>query len=106
MLGSVTRLYGMSKLHIQPPAKDKKAKDDVWQHQCPIPQRSCAGLISVRHRRSWGEAQTHLAVLPFKPKYRLAHPENYLFSLSKKIYSGSKDSNNKLIDFEKGSTAI
>ena len=33
---------------------------------------------------------TRRSVLLFKPKYRLAHPENYLFSLSKKIFSGSK----------------
>ena len=33
------------------------------------------------------------AVLPVKPNYRLGHPENYLFSLSKKIFN-----------FEKGST--
>ena len=28
--------------------------------------------------------------LPFQPKYRLAHPENSLFSLSKKLFSGLK----------------
>ena len=33
---------------------------------------------------------TCVAVLPFQPKYRLAHPGNHLFSLSKKIFSGSK----------------
>ena len=26
------------------------------------------------------------AVLPFQPKHRLAHPGNYLFTLSKKIF--------------------
>ena len=30
------------------------------------------------------------SVLPFWPKYRLGHPENYLFSLSKKLFLGSK----------------
>ena len=29
-------------------------------------------------------------VLLFQPKYRLIHPENYSFSLSKKIFSRSK----------------
>ena len=29
-------------------------------------------------------------VLPFQPLYRLAHPENYLFSLSVNIFSRSK----------------
>ena len=37
------------------------------------------------------------SVLPFQPKYRLGHPENYLFSLSKKAFSGSKYSHKKLI---------
>ena len=43
-------------------------------------------------------------VLLFKPKYRLGHPENYLFLLSKKIFSGSKHPKNKLFDFENRST--
>ena len=30
------------------------------------------------------------AVLLFQPKYRLGHPENYLFLLSKNIFTGSK----------------
>ena len=44
-------------------------------------------------------------MLPFKPNYRLAHPENYLFLLSKEIFSGSKYQKNILFNFEKGSTA-
>ena len=44
-----------------------------------------------------------VAVLPFWPKYRLAHPGNYLFSLSVNILSGSKYPKNILFDFEKGS---
>ena len=32
----------------------------------------------------------HQAVLLFKPKHRIGHPENYVFSLSEKIFSGSK----------------
>ena len=43
-------------------------------------------------------------VLPFQPNYRSGHPENYLFSLSKKIFSGSKYPKIKLFNFEKGST--
>ena len=46
------------------------------------------------------------AVLPFLPNYRLAHPENYLFLLSKKIFSGSKYPKIILFNFEKGSTAF
>ena len=43
-------------------------------------------------------------MLPFWPNYGLGHPENYLFSLSKKISSGSKYQKIKLFNFEKGST--
>ena len=43
-------------------------------------------------------------VLPLQPKYKAAHPENYLFSLSEKVFPGSKYPKNKLFDFEKGST--
>ena len=65
----------------------------------------CAGdaLVQV----CFSHAQTFYgAVLPFWPKYRLGHPENYLFSLPKKIFSGSKYPKIKLLDFEKGSTAM
>ena len=44
------------------------------------------------------------SVLPFQPKYRLAHPKFYLFTLSKTTLSGSKCPNNILFYFEKGST--
>ena len=44
------------------------------------------------------------SVLPFLPNYRLAHPDNYLFLLSKKIFSGSKYPKHILFNFEKGST--
>ena len=46
------------------------------------------------------------SVLLFQPKYRLGHPENYLFLLSKKVFTGSKYAKNKLINFEKRNTAI
>ena len=45
------------------------------------------------------------AVVIFWPKYRLAHPENCLFSLSKNIFSGSKYPTNVLFNFGKRSTA-
>ena len=51
------------------------------------------------------EVSIRSPVLPFWPNYRLGHPENYLFSLSKKIFSGSKYPKIKLFNFEKGSTA-
>ena len=56
-----------------------------------------------------GSAQvaTNVAVQPmllFQPKYRLGHPENYLFSLFKKIFSGSKYPKNILFNFEKRCT--
>ena len=44
-------------------------------------------------------------VVRFKPKYRLAHPENYLFSLSKKNFSGWKYPKKYIFYFGKGSTA-
>ena len=40
----------------------------------------------------------------FLPKHRLGHPENYLFSLSKQIFSGSKYPKNILFKFENRST--
>ena len=43
-------------------------------------------------------------VVLFQPKYRLAHPENYLFSLSKRILSESKYPRKILFNFEKIST--
>ena len=43
-------------------------------------------------------------VLPFQPKYRLSHPENYLFLLSKKLFTGSEYPKNKLFNFEKNFT--
>ena len=44
------------------------------------------------------------AVVIFWPKYRLAHPENDLFSLSNNIFSGSKYPKNISFNFEKRST--
>ena len=44
-------------------------------------------------------------VLPFQPKYRLGHPENYLFLLSKKLFIGSKYPKINLFNFEKNFTA-
>ena len=44
------------------------------------------------------------AVLPFQPKYRVGHPENYLFLLSNKLFIGSKYQKNKLLKFEKNFT--
>ena len=44
------------------------------------------------------------AVLLFQPKYRLSHPEKYLFSLYNKIFSGSKYPKNILFNFEKRNT--
>ena len=49
-------------------------------------------------------SQKSRAVVIFWPKYRLAHPENYLFSLSKNIFSGSKYPKKILFNFEKRST--
>ena len=39
------------------------------------------------------------SVLPFQPKYRLGHPENYLFLPSKKYIYRIKVSNNKFNKF-------
>ena len=36
----------------------------------------------------------------YYPKYRIGHPENYLFSLSKKIFSGPKYPTNILRNFD------
>ena len=46
------------------------------------------------------------AVLPFWPKYRLGHPENYLFLLSKKSFIGSKYPKINLFHFEKNFTVM
>ena len=60
----------------------------------------------------WAESEqlcaTHRngSVLPFQPKYRLGHPENHLFSLSVKMFSGSKYPENSLFHFEEGSTGM
>ena len=40
-------------------------------------------------------------VFPFLPKYRLGHPENYLFLLSKNRYTGSKYPKINKFNFEK-----
>ena len=45
-------------------------------------------------------------VVIFGPKYQSTHPENYLFSLSKKIFSGSKYPKNSFFNFEKRSTGL
>ena len=45
-------------------------------------------------------------VLLFQPKYQLGHTENYMFLLSKKIFSCSKYTTNNLFDFEKRSTSV
>ena len=39
-----------------------------------------------------------------QPKYRLGHPENYLFLLPKNIFEGSKYPQMNLFDFEKNFT--
>ena len=44
------------------------------------------------------------SVILFWPKHRSDHPENYLFSLSKKMFSGSKYVKDILFYFEKRST--
>ena len=46
-------------------------------------------------------SQVCLTVLPFQPNYRLGHPENYLFSLSKKNIFWIKVSENKIRYFWK-----
>ena len=56
------------------------------------------GLADVVQVRS-------LPVLPFQPKYRLGHPEIFLFLLSKKVLTGSKYPKNRLFSFEKNFTA-
>ena len=44
------------------------------------------------------------SVLPFKPKYRLGHPKNYLFSLLKKYFLDQSIQKIFYFIFEKGST--
>ena len=62
---------------------------------------SCASQQMNVHRMRtvWNSS-----VLPLKPNLRLGHPENYLFSLSKKILFESKYPKNILFIVEKGST--
>ena len=46
-----------------------------------------------------------VAVVLFWLKYRLGHPENYLLSLSSKLFSGSKYPKNSIFNFENRSIA-
>ena len=52
----------------------------------------------------WHEQLVRCPVVLFWLKYRLPHHGNYLFSLSNKIFSGSKHPHTTLFNFEKGST--
>ena len=45
-------------------------------------------------------------VLPFQPKFCLGHPENYLFLLSKNLFTGSKYPKFDLLNFEKYFTGV
>ena len=49
----------------------------------------------------WATLPRLHSVLPFKPEYRLGHPENYLFLLSKNIFTGSKYPKKIIIKFWK-----
>ena len=51
----------------------------------------------VRKYKLASRANDWALVLPFSPKYRLVHPENYLFLLSKKMFSGSNYPTNYFI---------
>ena len=53
--------------------------------------------------RSDHRIQSYQQCFP-QPKYRLGHPENQLFLLSKKIFSGSKYPKNNIFKFEYRST--
>ena len=67
--------------------------------------RMCfTSFIKPRHAKH-ACAQLADPVVKFWPNYRSTHPENYLFSLSKKFFSGSKHPKNSLFNFEKRSTA-
>ena len=43
-------------------------------------------------------------MLPFQPKHRLGHPENYLFLIPEKLFIGSKYPKIVLFNFEKNFT--
>ena len=62
------------------------------------------GHMSFGFENKITDSQAWWTVLPFRPNDRLAHPENYLFLLSRKIFSWSKYPINILFNFEKGST--
>ena len=66
----------------------------------------CVANIFVGHVEDawWIVHSPSLPVLPFKPKYRLGHPENYLFLLSKNIFTGSKYPKINWFAFEKNFT--
>ena len=59
------------------------------------------GCIEPKNGLACALSSTPVAVLLFKPKYRLGPSENYLFLLSKNIFSGSKYPKIKLFNFEK-----
>ena len=81
-----------------------KSDDNTWIHiQSEL----------IRHRRLFSP-YPHLCgwllscsqtVVIFWPKYRSTHLETYLFSLSKRMFPGSKYPKNIYFNFEKRSTA-
>ena len=65
-------------------------------------------VCDAAHTLKNGSSKVHLACsltsyqcFFLSRNYRLGHPENYLFLLSKNLFTGSKYPKNKLINFEK-----
>ena len=76
-------------------------------HHSKVRTYTTSSVVTPIQRQDEPQPQyASVSVLPFSPKYRLAQPGNYLFSLSKKIFSGSKYPKSILFSFEKGSTDL
>ena len=76
----------------------------MWLPTCPVYRDVCMYMLLAPVET---QCQPCPAVAIFWPKVRSTHPENYLFSLSKKMFfSGSKYLKNILFNFEKRSTVV
>ena len=67
--------------------------------------------LIIFHQIFQAESGKHeLASVAVKPKYRLVHPENDLFQLSRKIFTGSKyptkKTGNTSLELAHGQTAL
>ena len=63
--------------------------------QCTADMQILVALCKKLGGSFWEYYASRIQCYLIQPKCQLGHPENYLFSLSKKIFSGSKHPKNK-----------